>query len=242
MHPAIASAAALTPWDLVLEARRQGLDAIAITPHNNVFPAPVGRWFSRLIGGPTVIVGEEVRAAGFHVIALGIERTVSPRQTAASAIDAIHHQGGVAIAAHPIAECWPAYDAAAIAKLDGSEVMHPAAFLRDDARVEFAQFFERGRLAAIGSSDYHGLGRLGMCWTYVFATDASAPAILEALRARRTVVYGVDGRVYGDPDLIRLAADARLQDRDVPPHGTWHLAMLSRIAGILGLLAASLRT
>lgn len=140
VHPAIVSAAGLTPWDLVLEAQRQGIDAFAITPHNNVFPAPIGRWFSRLIGGPTVIVGEEVRAAGYHVIAIGIERTVSPHHTAAAAIDEIHRQGGVAIAAHPAADYWPAYDAAAMAALDGSEVMHPGALSVERDRADFEAF------------------------------------------------------------------------------------------------------
>lgn len=244
VHPAIVSSAAVTPWDLVIDAQRQGLDAIAITPHNKVFPAPIGRWFSRSVGGPTVLVGEEVRAAGFHIIAVGIEQTVSPRQTAAAAIEDIHRQGGVAIAAHPVAEYWPAFDAAAMAALDGSEVMHPGALSAEGVRADFEAFYRRGRLTAIGSSDYHGLGRLGMCRTYVFATDTSAAAILDALRAGRTVVYGVDGRVYGDPALISLAAgDARLRTRAAEPAApadAGALVWLSRITGTLGLAAAAL--
>jgi hypothetical protein len=43
----------LAPWDAVLETRRQGLDVIAVTGHNHVWVAKVGRWFSRLVGGPT---------------------------------------------------------------------------------------------------------------------------------------------------------------------------------------------
>lgn len=241
VHPALVSAAAVTPWDLVIEARRQGLDALAITPHNSVFPAQIGRWFARATGGPTVITGEEVRAADFHLIAVGIERTVSPHQSAAAAIDEIHRQGGVAIAAHPIAPYWPAFGAAAMAALDGSEVMHPGALSVERVRADFETFYRRAPLAAIGSSDYHGLGRLGMCRTYVFATDASAAAILDALRAKRTVVYGVDGRVYGDPALVRLAeADGRLRARAAEPAAGGVLDWLSRIAGVLGVAGAAL--
>lgn len=241
VHPAIVSAAGLAPWDLVLEAQRQGLDAFAITPHNRVFPAPIGAWFSRLIGGPTVVAGEEVRAPDFHIIAVGIARTVSPHQTASAAIEAIHRQGGVAIAAHPVAWYWPAFDAAAMASLDGSEVMGPGALRVERVRADFEAFHRRGRLTAIGSSDYHGLGRLGMCRTYVFATDPSAPAILEALRAKRTVVYGVDNRVYGDPALIRLAeADGRLRARTAEPPAPGALVWVSRVTAVLGLAAAAL--
>src|SRR5262249_21687595 len=41
----------LAPWDLVLEAPRQGLEAIAIAGHNHTWVGEVGRWVSRQIGG-----------------------------------------------------------------------------------------------------------------------------------------------------------------------------------------------
>src|SRR5947207_12872121 len=59
-HSATWSDGALTPFGIVLEARRQGLDAIAITGHNQVSDAKAGRWFSRIAGGPTVLVGQEI--------------------------------------------------------------------------------------------------------------------------------------------------------------------------------------
>src|SRR5262245_48839934 len=43
----------LSPFDLVVQAERRGLDALAITDHNMLFPAQIGRWYSRAIGGPT---------------------------------------------------------------------------------------------------------------------------------------------------------------------------------------------
>ena len=241
VHPAIVSGGALAPWDLVLEARRQSLDAFAITPHNQVFPAKIGRWFSRRTGGPTVIVGEEIRGPRYHLIALGIDHRIGWRQGAAATIDEVHRQGGAAIAAHPTAAYWPAYDADALAKLDGSEVMHPIVDEYESAREELQQFYSRGRFAAIGSSDYHGLGRLGQCRTYVFASDAGEQAIVSAIRAGHTVVYDTDGRAYGNPDLIRLAAqDGRVRDREPSRADRGILVIVSRVAGILGLFAAVL--
>src|SRR5262249_43554692 len=76
-HSSTWSDGALTPFGIVLEAKRQGLDVIAITGHNEVIDAKVGQWFSRLIGGPTVLVGEEIlheppSAPNYHLIAVGI--------------------------------------------------------------------------------------------------------------------------------------------------------------------------
>src|SRR5580698_11320518 len=65
VHSFPLSWATLGPWDTVIEARRQGLDVIAMTGHNNVLVAKVGRWFSGLTGGPTVLVGEEIIATTY---------------------------------------------------------------------------------------------------------------------------------------------------------------------------------
>jgi predicted metal-dependent phosphoesterase TrpH len=241
VHSAVFSAGALAPWDLVLEARRQGLDVFAITPHNQVWTGRLGRWASRVLGGPRVLAGEEVRGPAYHLIALGIERRVGWDQPATDAIDEVHRQGGVAIAAHPVADYWPAYDESAMRKLDGSEVLHPAAYLRRRARAEMEQFHSRRVMTAVGSSDYHGLGRLGLCRTYVFAKDDGEPAILDALRAGRTVVYDRDGRVYGDPKLARLAAaDGRLRARQARAEAGPDRSALfaaSRLGAIAALLA-----
>jgi hypothetical protein len=137
VHPFPLSWAPLAPWDIVLEAQRQGLDAIAITGHNHVWVAKVGSWFSHRIGGPTIVVGEEIIAPTYHLLAIGIDHTIDWRQPAAAAIDEVHRQGGVAIAAHPVFKYWGAFDPNAMSKLDGSEVLHPLGYVRPPAYVQF---------------------------------------------------------------------------------------------------------
>jgi hypothetical protein len=236
-HSSMWSDGALTPWGLVLEARRQGLDAIAITGHNETWDARLGQRFSRLVGGPTVLTGEEILSTpSYHMIAVGIARTVSFRQTAADAIDDIHRQGGVAIAAHPFPTFWEGWDSRAMTRLDGAEICHPGVYARALGQRELEQFAARAPLAAIGSSDFHGLGPMGICRTYVFATDASEEGILDAVRAHRTVVYGRDDRAYGDPALMRLAADAGgLRDRDPSRLPVGWLDWVSRFGAVAGL-------
>jgi predicted metal-dependent phosphoesterase TrpH len=233
-HPL--SWATLTPWDTVLEAQRQGLDVIAMTGHNHVWVSQVGRWFSRRIGGPAVLVSEEIATLRYHLIATGITTTVSWNQSAAAAIAEIHRQGGVAIAAHPYPE-WPGYDDAAVQLLDAAEIVRPEVSADAERGRQLQQFARRRAMTAIGSSDYHGLGSLGASRTYVFARDDSEDAILSALRERRTVVYDRDGRAFGDPELIRLAAqDRRLALPGTGPPQRRALALASRVAGVLGLL------
>jgi len=222
----------LSPFDTVLEARRQGLDAIAMSGHNNVWVSQVGRWFSRLIGGPVVLTAEEIHSPGYHMIAVGIEHAVSWRATAAEAVEEIHRQGGVAIAAHPVVEYWPGWDAPALSLLDAAEVVHPVIFGNSERRIELRQFFSRKRLTAIGSSDFHYSEPMGLARTYVFVTENSGRGVMEALRQGHTVVPDRDGQFFGDPELIRLGVVPRLQ---APPRSGFrkHLSLVTALLGLL---------
>jgi predicted metal-dependent phosphoesterase TrpH len=246
VHSSTWSDGSLTPWGLVLEATRQGLAVIAVTGHDEIADAKVARWFAQLVGGPTVLVGQEVIGADHpDMIAVGLDRAVDSRLSVAAAADEVHRQGGIAIAAHPLRQLWPGFDAAALARLDGAEICHPLIYQWPEDQETFEAFAARGSFAAIGSSDFHMFGRLGMCRTFVFARDNTAAAVIDALRAHRTVVYGLEGRAYGDPALIALAAtrpELRASATTDPPVTPWD--WISRVAGLGALVgfAASFRS
>lgn len=229
----------LSPWDTVIEAGYQGLDVVALTPHNHVWVAKLGRSFSQLVGGPLILVGEEIASRRYHLLAVGITDAISERQPAAQAIREVHRQGGVAIAAHPYPIFWPAYDVEALRLLDGSEVVRPDSQVDETAAAELRQFFEKGSFTAIGSSDYHGMGVPGHSRTFVFTPDPSEAGILDALRVGRTVVFD-RGRVYGDPVMIELAAQHGTLDRGVPdlpaPGAARFFSRLAAVLGLVGLL------
>jgi predicted metal-dependent phosphoesterase TrpH len=233
---------ALPPWDTVIEARHQGLDVVAITPHNgHLWLARVGRWFARVTGGPIVIVGEEIGSSRYHMLAVGIVDAVSSELSAADAIDEVHRQGGVAIAAHPYEQFQPAYDAEALQKLDGSEVVRPETQHDAQAAAQLREFFARAETTAIGASDYHSAGtRVGHSRTYVFALDRTEQAVLDAIREGRTVVYDRE-RAYGDPALIELAAASGGLPNVVPElPAPGALRVFSKVAAALALVVVLL--
>jgi len=234
-HSSTWSDGSLTPWGLVIEARYQGLDAIAITGHRQTLDAKWGRWFAEKIGGPIVLVGEEIPEIPQHVVAVGIHTTVDSALPVGDQIDEIHRQGGIAIAAHPGNFFWPGFEPV-LDRLDGTEVCHPYSFAYPDAHHELEEFARRADAAAIGSSDFHGPGRLGMCRTFVFVREATAAGILGAIRAKRTVVYGgPEAKAYGDPELVRVAeADGRLRKMASADYPASLLDRLSQILGIAG--------
>jgi predicted metal-dependent phosphoesterase TrpH len=228
----------LSPIGTVIEARHRGLDVIAMTPHESIWAAKLGAWFSGVTGGPIVIIGEEITAPRYHLIGVGLSSTIPHGVPLAEAIASVHAQGGVSIIAHPYDMDWLPADAPELQAIDGAEVVRGEALVDDEAAARLGNFFARGSFTAIGSSDFHGLGQIGFARTWVFARERSARGVMDALREGRTVVYGRD-RTYGDPALVALAAEAGLP-HDVPP---WPLqgvpAWLSRI-GILAVLASIL--
>jgi predicted metal-dependent phosphoesterase TrpH len=231
----------LSPWDLLTEARRRQLDVIALTNHNQVFGGRVAHWLSRTCGGPIALVGEEITAPNYHLIAIGVNEAIDWRQPASAAIEAIHQHGGIAIAAHPMQELWPGFDTRALALLDGAEVAHPVMFENEGRRLELATFYQRARernprIAPVGGSDTHFLGPVGRYRTYVFTREISEQGVLEAFRNGRTLASDPDGNVYGDQSLIRLLGRHRT-GRPPSSDPRWRVSALAAVwAGLFGLV------
>ncbi|MBK8253163.1 MAG: CehA/McbA family metallohydrolase [Polyangiaceae bacterium] len=235
----------LSPFDLVLHARRKSLDALAITDHNILFPALMGRAFSRAVGGPTILVGEEVTTRDYHVHAIGLTSRIDASLPLDRVIDEAHAQGAVMIAAHPVKRFWPLL-VPARHKFDAAEVMHPIAF--GDRRgggwswEEMRTYYEDARaeghnLGAVAASDYHFFSPLGVVRTLVFAESDGEEHILEALRERRTVVFDANGNAYGNAALMdalrREPYQMRAQDYNYRGNGA--LDVLFRTLGFMAL-------
>lgn len=234
----------LSPFDVVIAARRSGLDVIAVTEHNMLFPAKLAAWFSSLISGPTVVVGEEITRRGVHLVALGLEERVPSSMPVRDMIAEVHRQGGVVAAAHPVRRFWPKL-LPLVHELDAMELVHPIRLRGGSGAwnpADISDFREearrRGRsLAVIGSSDYHFFKMLGTCRTYVLARDASAGAIVEAIAQRRTVVREPDGELAGEPEWVALLEREPPLPSSPPSYESTSAAdAIARTVGFIGML------
>jgi hypothetical protein len=234
---------ALPIWDLQREAGRRGLDVVAITNHNRDLATSLAKASGRIAPYPMVIPGQEVTASRFHMVAIGITRMIDPRLRAADAIAAIHAQGGVAIAAHPVAASWREPDAEALAALDGVEVAHPIMLAGAMSGTELQGFYDRGRrlkpnLAPIGASDFHFNVPIGLCRTFVLADEVSQRGVLDAIRGGRTVASTADGRLIGNPGDVRRVEEYLRGAPSVPASrlATWiALTALAALAAVVVL-------
>jgi len=237
----------LSPLGVVRQANRRGLDVVSVTEHNTVLPSYLARAYANAVGGPLVVTGEEVTTARFHVIAIGVDTTISPNQPLDAVITEIHAHHGIAIAAHPVRHFWPSL-LPMRERFDAAEVMHPIAYSARGGEWQWSDmvtFYEgaNGSLAAIGSSDYHWMSVLGICRTLVFVHEpVDERAVVDAIRERHTVTFDREGKAYGDPTLVEaLRGEPHVpRTSDYSYQGSGPFDRVLRTLGWLGLVGVVL--
>lgn len=150
-------------------AEHTDLAVIAITDHNTMDGVLEAAEVAKDL--PIELVpGMEIDSTDGHVLALWIRDPVPAGMSARETVDAIHEQGGIAIAAHPFAPKWWAkhglcrgdervYDAV---PFDAFEI-HNATPLLFHANLRARRYVKRnpGRFAVTGGSDAHILSAIG---------------------------------------------------------------------------------
>lgn len=195
---------ALTPSELVAEARRLGLDFLAVTDHNTT--SALGEAASAL-DGLLLIPGIELTTFSGHALALGVERWVDWRTgyggwTMEDAARQTHDLGGLFILAHPndigspdCTGCRWEYAGFDLDLADAYEIWNSFWFNESGGNpknlVEWQeQRSGKRRLPATAGCDFHNYENWGdnLPFTYVFASSLSVPAVLEGVRQGRVVL------------------------------------------------------
>jgi hypothetical protein len=147
---------------------------IAITDHDTAEGALVAQAYARRRGlSLEVIIGQEFSTVDGDVVGLFLKSTLPKFRTAARAIDAIHAQGGLAIAVHPFSR-WSTlnYMCGLGMKifelpLDGVEVRNgfPTNFFTNSL-AEWLNQRQGQNLAELGGSDSHVPFTVGQAFTW----------------------------------------------------------------------------
>ncbi len=97
VHTTYSKDSLITPKDLVYYAKKRGLNAVAVTDHNQLEGAyKIAKETDFLI-----IPGMEVSSSDGHIVALNVQELIPRGFSAAETVERIHKAGGVAIACHP---------------------------------------------------------------------------------------------------------------------------------------------
>lgn len=212
--------------------QRTDLDLVAITDHERIDGALRARELHEA-GAYSfeLVVGEEVTTRRGHILALFIEERIPALRPVPETLERIHDQGGIAIAAHPMAPLTPSLGRRSLLaahgaddprhKLDAIELMNPSAAGRS-RRGARLRLNEELRLAEVGNSDAHVLEGIGTAWTWF--EGGSAADYRAAIEARATRPDGDYWSNLHNVDVYRrqLAAKARhLRNRLRPPGEEW---------------------
>ncbi|MFE6666453.1 CehA/McbA family metallohydrolase [Streptomyces sp. NPDC057697] len=197
----------LTPDRLASAARAAGLDFLATTEHNTA--GAHSAWTPCAGDDLLVILGEEVTTRTGHWLALGIRpgQLVDWRyglrdERIDRHLDEVHRAGGLCVAAHPHAPYASGTFMYPYEGFDAVEVWNgrwssdlPWNADNEAALAEWgrglAADVHRGRWRpAMGNSDAHLEGQIGVPHTVVLADGLSTGAVLAAIRAGRSWIAG----------------------------------------------------
>jgi len=207
------------------------LDLIAVTDHERIDGALRAR---ELVAAGDyhfgLVVGEEITTRRGHLLALFLTERIPALRPLEETIERIHDQGGIAIAAHPMAPLTPSIGRRSLLRLhhdpdprhqlDAIEMLNPSLAGRA-RRPHRTALNEQMGLAALGNSDAHVLEHVGTGWTW-FA-GAAADDYRAAVASRTTVPEGSywthwhNVSVYGR----QLVAKARHLRHTLRPTGEW---------------------
>jgi predicted metal-dependent phosphoesterase TrpH len=172
------------PREILRNAELRGLDVVCITDHNSIR----GGVEARKVDSPVdVVVGEEVSTADGEVLGLFLTEEVPRGMTAAETVDAIHSQGGIAVAPHPFStHCSALGNKVFDLNLDGIEMLNSVH--RDGYSDDIAQRLctDSGK-ALTGGSDAHTPTMVGNAYT---TFEGSTAEDLRRSLTSRTTEYG----------------------------------------------------
>ncbi|MFE9809244.1 CehA/McbA family metallohydrolase [Streptomyces sp. NPDC005548] len=193
----------LAPEQLAADARTAGLDFIATTEHNTVSAHSV--WGRLASDDFLVLMGEEVTTKNGHWLALGIapgELIEWDYGVDDNLIDRglrqVRESGGLCVAAHPYAPypsgsfMYPYEGLDAVEVWNGLWVSDRSWNADNEAALaEWGRALAEGistgrRRPAVGNSDTHLEGQIGIPHTVVLAEELSTESILDGLRAGRS--------------------------------------------------------
>lgn len=147
-----------------------GLNVIAITDHDEVRGALEAVELAPGYG-IEVIPGEEVSSADGHVLALWIQKKIPARLSLRETVSRIGEQGGLAIAAHPMARGTSSLKSETILQaledtdiariLVGIEVFNAGLFY-GNSNLGALALAQNLPVALVGNSDAHFVGGIGM--------------------------------------------------------------------------------
>lgn len=177
VHTTYSKDSMITPKDLVYYAKKRGLDAVAVTDHNQLEGAyKIAKETDFLI-----IPGMEVSSNDGHIVALNVNELIPRGYSAVETVERIHRAGGVAVACHPYVLFKGCLKEKVCASFDAIEVINARAVPFKRSVKKAQETAERLKLARVAGTDAHYGPQIGYGYTAIEAEKPSVEAIARAI-------------------------------------------------------------
>jgi predicted metal-dependent phosphoesterase TrpH len=195
VHTTYSKDSLITPKDLVYYAKKRGLNAVAVTDHNNLEGAyKIAKETDFLI-----IPGLEVSSSDGHIVALNVHELIPRGFSAVETVARIHKAGGVAIACHPHVLFKGCLRDKVCATFDAIEVINARAFPFKNSVKKAEETAERLKLSRVAGTDAHYGPQIGYGYTIIEAAEPSVEAIAKAILGGHCQPFG-----HSVPPIINL--------------------------------------
>ncbi len=165
VHSNYSTDSIINPKELVHYAQQRGLNAVAITDHNQVEGA-------RKIARETdflIIPGTEVSSLHGHIVGLNVQEAIPKGLPAIDTIERIRRAGGIAIACHPFALFKGSLGKHASKDFDAVETKNASALPYGNASRRAEEIADKLKLPKVAGTDAHIGQAIGYAYTVIEA-------------------------------------------------------------------------
>ena len=186
-HTCYSSDALSSPYNVIKEALKKGLDGIAITDHDTT-----SGWNDAIIAAKELnailILGEEIKSSKGDILGLFLQEEIKMKgYSPEEVIKEIHRQGGLAIIPHPFYKPGGFKDDIKKYNVDGIEVFNAKRPISGPDKKAF-NFARQNNLIMTAGSDCHNAGACGYAYVECGAKDLNE--FKEKLVKKQVKIHG----------------------------------------------------
>ena len=186
VHTTYSSDSLITPKDLIYYAKKRGLNAVAVTDHNQLEGAyKIAKETDFL-----VIPGMEVSSSDGHIVALNVQELIPRGLSAPETVERIHMAGGIAIACHPYVYFKGCLKENVCSTFDAVEVINSRAFPFKRSVRKAEETAKQLGLSRVAGTDSHFGPQIGYAYTIIEAAEPSVEAITRAIAEGNCEPFG----------------------------------------------------
>ena len=157
----------ITPEELVIYAKKAGLDGVAVTDHDRLDGAlKIARETDFFI-----VPGMEISSSNGHVVALNVQEVIPKGLDAGETVDRIHRAGGIAVACHPVTFFKGSLRKHVSSRFDAVEVINASSFPFNYSVKNAQKIASRLGIPRVAGSDAHYPPEIGYAYTLVDASS-----------------------------------------------------------------------